>query len=365
MANKMKRSIAMLLVLNMLTGMVPVQALADEGNTDAPEIVVTITPSESSSEKKESAPAEKQEAAPAEKTESAPAEKTESAPVEKTESAPAEKQEAAPAEKTESAPAEKQEAAPAETESAPAAEVVVETVVEETASYDDESGNEPEAQSETTSFEGEEPELDHDSELTYGEDIGGTVTETTETDTDAEGSKTVTETTVVETKGEVEGGTIEGEETYVESETTNADGEVIGSDWEKEGVEIIDIVVKEETGDEKEQNDVTVELIPGETTEAADVIEEIIDGDEESGNYTKITETDRTVTAETSDVEVTVNDVETGLVEDEATEIKGLAPVYDVIDGKKEDKGGMFDYQFDSGEKSKYANPDNWDMPEE
>ena len=47
--NTFKRSIAMLLVLNMLSGMLPIQALADEGNTDAPEIVVTITPSESSS----------------------------------------------------------------------------------------------------------------------------------------------------------------------------------------------------------------------------------------------------------------------------------------------------------------------------
>jgi len=77
--NTIKRSIAMLLVLNMLTGMIPVQALADEGETATTNVVITIEPS---SEKTESAPAEKQESAPAEKTESAPAEKTESAPVE-------------------------------------------------------------------------------------------------------------------------------------------------------------------------------------------------------------------------------------------------------------------------------------------
>jgi len=119
--NTFKRSIAMLLVLNMLTGMLPIQALAEDGNTEAPVITVTVTPSESSSEKKESAPAEKQESAPAEKQEAAPAEKKESAPAEKSESAPAEKTESAPAEKTESAPAEKTESAPAEkTESAPA-----------------------------------------------------------------------------------------------------------------------------------------------------------------------------------------------------------------------------------------------------
>ena len=83
MANNLKRSIAMLLVLNMLTGMVPVQALADEGASSTTNVVISIEPS---SEK--AAPAEKQESAPAEKQESAPAEKQESAPAEKQESAP-------------------------------------------------------------------------------------------------------------------------------------------------------------------------------------------------------------------------------------------------------------------------------------
>ena len=311
--NTFKRSIAMLLVLNMLTGMVPVQALADEGDTTT-NVVITIEPS---SEK--SAPAPKSESSSSEKSESAPAEKSESAPAEKTESAPAEKQEAAPAEeKTESAPAEEQ--------------VVIESASVETTAYDEPEGDS--VVSETESFEGEEPELDYDSELTFGDKIDGVVTETTETETDEEGSTTVTETTEVETKGETEdGATIEGKETYTESETTNADGEVIGSYWEKDGVEITDKVVAEETGDEKEQTDVTVDLIPGEETEASVVTKETVEENTETGTTITTTETDRTVTAETSDVEVTVNDANTGLVKDKEAVLTGPAPVYDEEDG--------------------------------
>ena len=309
--NKIKRSIAMLLVLNMLTGMLPVQALADEGNTEAPEIVVTITPSESSSssEKKESAPAaeEKSEAAPAAE------EKSET----KTEAAPAAEEKS----ETEAAPAAEEKSEPASneaTESASNEETVVETVVEETASYDDETTGEPEAQSETEQFEGKKPNVGYDSELTFGEDIGGTVTETTETEIDAEDNETVTETTKIETEGKLEdGSTVKGEETFVASETTNADGEVIGSYTDVIGTETTESVIEDE-GSEKGQPDVTVDLIPGEKTEA-NTTTTTVTGDEPEGeddanyDYTVTVEADRTVAAETSEIEVTVNKVESDL----------------------------------------------------
>ena len=312
-----KRSIAMLLVLNMLTGMLPIQALAEDGNTEAPEIVVTITPSSSSSsEKKESAPAEKQESAPAEKTESAPAE-TESAPAEKTESAPAEKTEPAPAEKTESASNEEK------TESAPAEEqVVIESASVETTAYDEPEGES--VVSETESFEGEEPELDYDSELTFGEEIDGVVTETTETETDEEGNKTVTETTKIETEGKLEDGSaVKGEETFVAYETKNADGEVIGSHTDVIGTETTDSVT-EDDGSEKGQPEVTVDVVPGETTEGKAVTDTTVTGDQPEGeddanyDYTETETIDRTVTVETSDVTTTVNKV--------TTDLEGLQP---------------------------------------
>ena len=167
--NTIKRSIAMLLVLNMLTGMIPVQALADEGETGTTNVVITIEPS---SEKTESAPAEKQESAPAEKTESAPAEKQESAPAEKTESAPAEKTEAAPAEKTESAPAEKTESAPVETASAEVASYQAESSGEE--SSDKDVKNEV-IDVETSSGKTEKVEVEVTTEKTENEDGSETV----------------------------------------------------------------------------------------------------------------------------------------------------------------------------------------------
>ena len=62
--------------------------------------------------------------------------------------------------------------------------------------------------------------------------------------------------------------------------------------------------------------------------------------------------------ATTSETVTTINASSTG-------KTSSVAPVYDVINGVKEDKGGMFDYQFNSGLTSKYANPSNWtNMPE-
>jgi len=66
----------------------------------------------------------------------------------------------------------------------------------------------------------------------------------------------------------------------------------------------------------------------------------------------------RTAAAKTSEVEEAVKS-STGPTQ-------AVAPVYDVIDNVKEDKGGMFDYQFNSGLTSKYSDPATWtDIPED
>ena len=303
----LKRSIAMLLVLNMLTGMIPVQALAEEDEAGKATVVVTITPSES-------APAEKQESAPAEKTESAPAEKQESAPAEKTESAPAEKQESAPVEKTESAPAE-------------------EIVSAEVASYEDDAA--PDAEPDNAPVE---PKIE--SELTTE---GGEIeveTEYEKTESEGKNGTTVTTVTVTTTtEGELKGGeTITGEETYTETTTTNADGEEIASKAVLEGSETIvddDPVFEHKV-------DVKVDLVPGETVRVEESVSStIVEGKKPAelgkGEY-DFTET--TLTTERV-VEATANENETRVEVEGTSNLTPLIPDRTIVEDKDKLKNDM------------------------
>ena len=201
------------------------------------------------------------------------------------------------------------------------------------------------------------------------------ITTTVTEETDEEGNTTITvkiEETIDETTGNVtdDGVTVNYEQTTITSTTTNEEGEEISGSKVVDGSETKSWT-EEDSGDEEGQPEVEVELIPGEKTEAT-AEETTVTGDEENGTVTTVT--DRTVTAEVTDIEITVNDSNTGLVEDQETGLKGLDPVYDETDnvvyrddGKIHDgygKDGMFDRNYLTYE-SKYANPDNWEMPEE
>ena len=165
----------------------------------------------------------------------------------------------------------------------------------------------------------------------------------------------------------------EGNETIVvkitKGEYTDENGNVITVDRE----ETIDMTgrepvssgtetkewVEEDTGDEPGQPEVEVTLTPGETTTGT--AEESTTVTDETGTTTTTT-TDRTVTAETSDVKVTVNDTSTGLVGEQDTALTPLVPVYDEVDGEKEDKVGVNDGEF---KKLLFTqDPSTWEVPD-
>ncbi len=100
----------------------------------------------------------------------------------------------------------------------------------------------------------------------------------------------------------------------------------------------------------KDAPKIKIDLFSDETTENK-VTSVLVDNEE------KTVVAVREVIAEMSSIETIVNTSSTG-------ETKAVAPVYDVIDGVKEDKGGMFDYQFNSGLTSKYSKYESWtNMP--
>ena len=165
----------------------------------------------------------------------------------------------------------------------------------------------------------------------------------------------------------------EGNETIVvkitKGEYTDENGNVITVDRE----ETIDMTgrepvssgtetkewVEEDTGDEPGQPEVEVTLTPGETTTGT--AEESTTVTDETGTTTTTT-TDRTVTAETSDVKVTVNVTSTGLVGEQDTALTPLVPVYDEVDGEKEDKVGVNDGEF---KKLLFTqDPSTWEVPD-
>ena len=210
------------------------------------------------------------------------------------------------------------------------------------------------------------PALAEDGTVVEKTSDGLTVTTTTTTTDDGNGVITVTiEKT---TEGTTDAGVkVEAEE----SKTTTTEGNTTTTEISGEEIRTEDI---EDSGDEPGQPEVTVDLVPGATTEAT-ADKTTVEGDapadenDENYDYTETTETERTVTAETSEIKTSYNEIESGLVGNQETELKGLAPVYDVIDGVKEDKGGVFDYQYNNCLSNKYSNPETWvgenAMPEE
>lgn len=201
-----------------------------------------------------------------------------------------------------------------------------------------------------------------------GDGTSTVVTTITSTDTDAEGNTTVTVTIEKATDGVLADGTVvDRDESRADTTISDENGFVLGESFVEDGKETTTKLVEEDSGSEPGQPDVTVDLEPGKTTTGI-AGETTVTGDvptdenDKNYDYTTTTNADRTVTAETTQTVVKTED--NGLVEEKPTDLKGVAPVYDMVDGKKEDKGGMFDSQFDSGERSKYANPDNWVMPE-
>ena len=189
-----------------------------------------------------------------------------------------------------------------------------------------------------------------------------TTTQTTEVTTD--GDKTTVTVTVGKTSAGTEDSTgkkVTGSETTITSTTTDAEGNEVGSKWSVDGYEKKEWT-EEDTGDEAGQPEVSVTLEPGKS-HSGTATETTTEGD------TTTTVTDRTVTTETSEIKTTVNESNSGNVEDQEIKLEGLTPVYDVIDGVKQDKGGMFDNQFNSGLNNKYADPAKWTganaMPED
>ena len=177
------------------------------------------------------------------------------------------------------------------------------------------------------------------------------VTTTTTTTTDENGNVTVNlkiESNSAGVNGA--GETVTGNEVYEETVVTDSQGNELASDWELNGSEKKEWT-EEDNGDGA-QPEVDVSLIPGETTTGtAGVTSETVTNAD--GSVTTTTTTDRTVTAETSRVEVSVNESESGLVGDEASELKGLTPEYDETDGPRTDAAGkehVFDRNYLSGQ---------------
>ena len=131
--------------------------------------------------------------------------------------------------------------------------------------------------------------------------------------TDANGNTVDTTTTNVHLKGSetTSDGTkkdVVYDEHTTESVTTNSNGDVVGSMWETDGTETKEWT-EEDSGDEAGQPKVDVNLVPGETTTGTASTTETT-GDVQKGeddkqyHYTETTTTDRTVTANTSDIVV-------------------------------------------------------------
>ena len=197
---------------------------------------------------------------------------------------------------------------------------------------------------------------------------GSSNTSSSET-SNSDGTKTESATTEVTLKGTETTASgikksVEYQDTTTESTTTDGEGNVVAEKTAVKGTETKKWT-EEDTGD-GEQPDVTadIKLETGGTGKGVvETTETVTNAD---GSVTTTTTTDRTVTTETVKVKTTVNDSDSGLVEEQETDLTGRAPVYDYIDGVKQDKGGMFDNQYNSGLTSKYAkDPEKWDMPED
>ena len=231
------------------------------------------------------------------------------------------------------------------------------------------------------------------------------ITTTTTTETDEEGKTTVTVTIEKDTNGTTEDGVdVNRKETEKTTTVTEENGAVTeqteteGSEkkkWTEEvkpGEEVPEVEVKldltqeptePETEPEEPETPEADPEVPEADPEAPEVDPDVPETPEDPETTEKITAVgtatkdytegeidseegkttttiDRTVTVEVSKMEVKVEESNSGIVEDKEIKLEGLAPVYDTIDGVKQDKGGMFDSQFNSGLNSKYADPSKW-----
>ena len=139
-------------------------------------------------------------------------------------------------------------------------------------------------------------------------DIDVNSSESSVSTSDEEGNEIVTETIVTETEGTIGDATITGSETYTETTVINPDGEVIQNVWVQEGSEVVEIVVDNDTGNEIGQPEVTIELKPGETTVATAGDKTVITGDTSGSvyDYTVTTTADRKVEATATENEVKI-----------------------------------------------------------
>ena len=143
-------------------------------------------------------------------------------------------------------------------------------------------------------------------------EIDVTVTEDTQTSTVEECNEVKSETVVTETEGIIDGAEISGEETYTETTITTPEGIETESNYVQEGSETI--VYEDPNYSASDLPEVEVDLIPGEEptigTASGIVGEPVISGDADMTDgdydYTETTvEVDRTVTADTSEIEMT------------------------------------------------------------
>ena len=153
-----------------------------------------------------------------------------------------------------------------------------------------------------TNASGSAVDLDGDVKVTEEPpvtDANGNTTNTTITDVHLEGPETTSDGTKKD---------VVYDERTTESVTTNSNGDVVGTMWETDGTETKEWT-EEDSGDEAGQPKVDVNLVPGETTTGTASTTETT-GDVQKGeddkqyHYTETTTTDRTVTANTSDIVV-------------------------------------------------------------
>ena len=147
---------------------------------------------------------------------------------------------------------------------------------------------------------------------------GVVITTTQSTDTAVAGDSTTVTVTIEKTSEGTEESTgkkVSGSETTVTTTVTDANGNVIDSSWSVDGYEKKEWT-EEDTGDTAGQPEVSVSLKPGQTNVGTSS-ETTVEGD------TTTTVTDRTVTAETSEVKVTTNETNSGLVSDAEAVLKG------------------------------------------
>ena len=171
---------------------------------------------------------------------------------------------------------------------------------------------------------------------------------TTTVETTEDGTTKTVENVQTETGTREDGTIVDKEVTNTKVTETDAEGNLVEEYETEVGSERLEETVKEDAGD-GDQPDVEVNLEIGKTTSQA-VTSTTTTGDvpifdwDTDYDYTVVEEVERTVTATTSEIKVTVNDSTTGLVGDEAGALKGLDPVYDeddnayIVNGVMKDK---------------------------